>query len=82
MKVDRTQVCALICPPQRFIAVALDRVSADYPSLAQDYSDTKVDLSEMLIRYQVSTFIVRVSGESMQGAGISDGDELDHGPLR
>lgn len=30
----------------------------------------------MLIRDQVSTFIVRVSGESMQDAGISDGDEL------
>lgn len=30
----------------------------------------------MLIRDHLSTFIVRVSGESMQGAGISDGDEL------
>lgn len=76
MKVDRVQVCALSPSPQRVIAVALDRVPAGYPSPAQDYSDTKIDLSEMLIRDQVSTFIVRVSGESMQCAGISDGDEL------
>ncbi|MGA7203843.1 MAG: translesion error-prone DNA polymerase V autoproteolytic subunit [Specibacter sp.] len=52
------------------------RIPAGYPSPAQDYSETKIDLSEMLIRDHVSTFIVRVSGNSMQGAGISDGDEL------
>lgn len=56
--------------------MALDRVPAGYSSPAQDYSDTKIDLSEMLIREQVSTFIVRVSGESIQGALISNGDEL------
>ncbi len=76
MKIDRIQVCALASPPQRVIAMTLDRVPAGYPSPAQDYSDTKIDLSEMLIRDQVSTFIVHVSGDSMQGAGISDGDEL------
>ncbi|MEG2533813.1 MAG: S24 family peptidase, partial [Gordonibacter sp.] len=76
MVINRIQVCELATPPQQVIAMALDRVPAGYPSPAQDYSDTKIDLSEMLIRDQVSTFIVRVSGESMQGAGISDGDEL------
>lgn len=76
MKVDSIHICELATTPQRVIAVALDRVPAGYPSPSQDYSDTKIDLSEMLIRDQVSTFIVRVSGESMQGAGISDGDEL------
>lgn len=49
---------------------------AGYPSPAQDYSDTRIDLTDLLIRDQVSTFIVRVSGDSMEGAGISDGDEL------
>ena len=29
-----------------------------------------------LIKDSTSTFIVRVSGHSMEGAGISDGDEL------
>lgn len=76
MKVDRIQVCDLSGSTPHLIAAAVGRVPAGYPSPAQDYSDTKIDLSEMLIRDQVSTFIVRVSGESMQGAGISDGDEL------
>ncbi|MGP9651499.1 LexA family protein [Glutamicibacter sp. AOP38-B1-38] len=69
-------MCALTSPPQRVIEVALDRVPAGFPSPAQEYSDAKIDQSEILIRYQISTFIVRVSGDSMQGAGISDGDEL------
>ncbi|MGP5257496.1 LexA family protein [Glutamicibacter ardleyensis] len=68
--------CAPITSAKHILAAAVGRVPAGYPSPAQDYSDTKIDLSEMLIRDQVSTFIVRVSGESMQGAGISDGDEL------
>ncbi|MFK0085549.1 LexA family protein [Glutamicibacter sp. NPDC090743] len=60
----------------RLVASALGSVPAGYPSPAQDYSDSKIDLTEMLIRDQVSTFIVRVSGHSMEQAGISDGDEL------
>src|SRR5699024_10034831 len=47
-----------------------------YPSPSQDYSDTQIDLTEMLIRDELATFIVRVSGDSMEGAGIFDGDEL------
>jgi len=39
-------------------------------------ADGSLDLNDHLIRDKTSTFIVRVSGESMIGAGISDGDEL------
>ena len=35
-----------------------------------------VDLNRHLIRDPTSTFIVRVSGDSMTGAGIFDGDEV------
>ncbi len=76
MGIDRILQCAPITSAKAVVAAALGRVSAGYPSPAQDYSDSKIDLSEMLIRDQVSTFIVRVSGESMRNAGISDGDEL------
>ena len=75
MKIDRIQVCSA-APSKLLIHAPIVSVPAGYPSPAQDYSDTKIDLSEMLIRDQVSTFIVRVSGSSMEGAGISDGDEL------
>ncbi len=51
-------------------------VPAGYPSPAQDYFDGDIDLTEILIDDQAATFIVRVSGDSMTGAGIWDGDEL------
>ncbi|MEV7133450.1 translesion error-prone DNA polymerase V autoproteolytic subunit [Arthrobacter sp. NPDC093128] len=52
------------------------RVAAGYPSPAQDYFDGRIDLNEHLIKDITSTYVVRVSGDSMEGAGISDGDEL------
>ena len=51
-------------------------VAAGYPSPAQDYFDGRIDLNEYLIKDITSTYVVRVSGDSMEGAGISDGDEL------
>lgn len=51
-------------------------VAAGYPSPAQDYFDGRVDLNAHLIKDVTNTAIVQVSGESMEGAGISDGDEL------
>ena len=51
-------------------------VAAGYPSPAQDYFDGRIDLNEHLIKDITSTYVVRVSGDSMEGAGISDGDEL------
>ena len=51
-------------------------VAAGFPSPAQDYFDGRIDLNEHLIKDVTSTYVVRVSGESMSGAGISDGDEL------
>ncbi|PPH76763.1 peptidase S24, partial [Rathayibacter sp. AY1D9] len=56
--------------------VTSEAVAAGFPSPAQDYFDGSLDLNDHLIRDRTSTFIVRVSGESMVGAGISDGDEL------
>ena len=51
-------------------------VAAGYPSPAQDYFDGRIDLNEHLIQDITSTFVVRVTGNSMELAGISDGDEL------
>ena len=51
-------------------------VSAGCPSPAQDYFDGRIDLNAHLIKDITSTFVVRVTGDSMEGAGISDGDEL------
>jgi DNA polymerase V len=51
-------------------------VAAGFPSPAQDYFDGRIDLNSHLIQDITSTFVVRVTGDSMEGAGISDGDEL------
>jgi len=51
-------------------------VAAGFPSPADDYIDRKLDLNEHLIEHPAATFFVRVSGESMTGAGIHSGDIL------
>ncbi|MCJ1701999.1 translesion error-prone DNA polymerase V autoproteolytic subunit [Rathayibacter festucae] len=73
--VERISTPALDAVAIAFL-VAGDAVAAGFPSPAQDYFDGSLDLNDHLIRDKTSTFIVRVSGESMIGAGISDGDEL------
>jgi len=54
----------------------LDRISAGFPSPADDYIETALDLNTYLIRNPPATFMVKVSGDSMTGAGINDGDVL------
>lgn len=58
------------------LKVAPVAVACGFPSPAQDYYDGPIDLTHMLVEDQAATFIVRASGDSMTGAGISDGDEL------
>lgn len=52
------------------------RISAGFPSPADDYLDRKLDLNEFLIKHPAATFFVRVEGESMIEAGIHSGDIL------
>jgi DNA polymerase V len=54
----------------------LERISAGFPSPADDYIETALDLNTYLVRNPAATFMVRVSGDSMTGAGINDGDIL------
>jgi DNA polymerase V len=51
-------------------------VSAGFPSPAEDYLEGKLDLNRHLVANPAATFYVRVSGDSMTGAGIHDGDLL------
>ena len=52
------------------------KVAAGFPSPADDFMDTKLDLNTHLIKTPGATFFVRVSGQSMINAGIHDGDLL------
>ncbi len=49
---------------------------AGFPSPAQDYIEDNLDLNKYLINHISATFFVKVSGDSMIGAGIHDSDML------
>ncbi|MDH3393592.1 MAG: translesion error-prone DNA polymerase V autoproteolytic subunit [Desulfobulbaceae bacterium] len=51
-------------------------VSAGFPSPAEDYIEGRLDLNELMVANPAATFFVRVSGDSMLGAGIHDKDIL------
>ena len=52
------------------------RISAGFPSPADDYIENKLDLNEFLVQHPAATFFVRVEGDSMTEAGINSGDLL------
>ncbi|ROR97957.1 SOS response UmuD protein [Sinobacterium caligoides] len=54
----------------------LERVSAGFPSPAQDYVEQTLDLNELCVTHPAATYFVRVQGDSMTGAGIFCGDML------
>lgn len=58
------------------LPVFLGRLPAGFPSPADDYLEGKLDLNRHLIKHPAATFFVRVSGDSMLGAGIHTGDLL------
>ncbi|PRD18111.1 UNVERIFIED_CONTAM: impA [Trichonephila clavipes] len=58
------------------IAVALERVSAGFPSPAQDYTEATLDLNELMVGNELATFIVEANSLSMLNAGIDVGDKL------
>lgn len=53
-----------------------DRVQAGFPSPAEDFNCTRVDLTAELVQHPMATFLVRVRGDSMRDAGIFDGSVL------
>lgn len=53
-----------------------EQVAAGFPSPADDYLEGNLDLNQYLIKHPVATFFVRVTGDSMIGAGIHSGDIL------
>ena len=54
----------------------LERVACGFPSPAQDYVEDRLDLNRLAVRHPSATYFIKVSGDSMIGAGIGDGDLL------
>ena len=47
-----------------------------FPSPAEQYVDTPLDLNTLLVKHPAATYFVRAAGDSMRGAGILPGDIL------
>lgn len=52
------------------------KVEAGFPSPADDYIESEIDLNKQLIKHPTATFLVKVAGLSMLNAGIHPGDTL------
>jgi len=61
---------------QRPLPLFLCHVAAGFPSPADDYIEGPLDLNEHVIKHPSATYFVRASGDSMNGAGIFNGDLL------
>lgn len=78
-KVKNNKALAILCPEFEtghalpFISAG---VSAGFASPAQDFLEVTIDLNRELSHNMLTTFYIRVSGNSMIGAGLDDGDLL------
>ena len=54
--------------------LAEEGISAGFPSPADDFKETRISLDRELVKNKEATFYARVSGDSMVGAGLDDGD--------
>jgi len=79
LKKEKLKVVEIFTPEaetQQKLPLFLESVSAGFPSPADDYLESRLDLNDYLIRNPAATFFVRVSGDSMIEAGIYSGDIL------
>ncbi len=56
------------------LPLAGTEIHAGFPSPAEDFVDTSIDLNRELVKNPSATFYARVKGNSMIDAGIHDGD--------
>lgn len=52
------------------------RIAAGFPSPASDYLEPGLDLNEYLVPNKAASFMFTVTGDSMSGVGIMDGDKV------
>lgn len=67
---------ALTEPPSQRIPIYGTKIRAGFPSPADDHIEAELDLNEFLIKNPPATFMLKVKGDSMVGAGIFDGDTI------
>ena len=62
--------------PARKLPLWAGAVPAGFPSPAENYVESALDLNDYLVAHPAATFFVRTKGRSMEGAHIFDGDIL------
>ena len=72
----RTYFSSREVPSTQLIPLTTGTVSAGFPSPAEDYTEPGIDINKYLIKNPISTFFLRVSGNSMNNAGIYNNDLL------
>ena len=65
-----------IVQPPCHVTYMISKVSAGFPSPADDYLENNLNLDKLLIKNRPSTFLIRAGGDSMINIGIYDGDIL------
>jgi len=82
---SKQQTTGDICPgsllqvdPQTLLAIPMaeERLSAGFPSPAQDYVDKSIDMNQHLIMNPTATFIAKVNSSSLRDIGIDIDDEV------
>lgn len=71
-----SQPVALKASPLRLPILHLGSARAGFPSPAEDLQEHSIDLIEELVTHPQATFIIGARGNSMEEAGIFDGDLL------
>ena len=79
-KLQTTDLAEVYKPDQQAPSISIplfsSKVSAGFPSPADDYIEKTLDLNDLLVQQPSATFFVRAEGESMLGAGIHPNDIL------
>jgi DNA polymerase V len=56
------------------LPILLQSIDAGFPSPADDHIEKSLNINDHLITHPQATFLMRVRGDSMEGAGIHEGD--------
>lgn len=72
----RVTILGRLGPAKTFSQYVDSRVPAGFPSPAADYEEVTLSIDDLVDLRAPNVYLVRVSGSSMTGAGIYDGDVL------
>lgn len=61
---------------QKGDVIVLSGVPAGFPMPSSDFTQSLMDLNDLVVEHPAATYFVQVQGHSMRGAGIFSGDLL------